>query len=282
MSIVHAVVLGITQGLSEFLPISSSGHLDLVPWLFGWDDLAGQPHLDKAFDVALHLGTFVGAAAYFREELVRYAVAAMRVLRRPGRGGAPGADPDARMGGWLLVSAVPAAVVGATLESVIEEHTSAVGLIAVMLIAFGLVLLVADRLAGARPFGSFRARDAVLMGTAQALALQPGVSRSGITISAARALGFDRDAAARLSFLMSLPIIFGAGVFEAADVAAAGGIPSHFVGPFVWGSVASAVTGFLAVGIVLRIVRTRSFAPFVVYRVLLGVGVLAVLATSWR
>lgn len=277
MSILHAIVLGITQGLAEFLPISSSGHLLLVPWLFNWHDLGGDESLKKAFDVALHLGTLVGAVAYFRRDLVHYL--------REGLGGLRDRRHMSRDGrtAWLLVlSAVPAALAGALLDNQIEKLDDKIWLIAVLLIVFGLVLLWADRLIGTRRIESYSARDAIGMGAAQMLALQPGVSRSGMTITAGRFLGLDRDAAARLSFLMSLPIIAGAGVYKLADVLRHGGIPSELRGAFVAGMVSAAITGWIAVWGTLRFVRTRTFTPFVVYRVLAGVFVLALLATGVR
>ena len=151
-------------------------------------------------------------------------------------------------------------------------------LIAVMLIVFGLVLLVADRLPERRHIRDFRLRDALGMGVGQALALQPGVSRSGATLIVARGVGFDRDSAARLVFLMSLPIIAGAGVFALADA----DVPSSFWPPFLWGMAASAVTGWLAVWGTLRLVRFYTFAPFAIYRVVVGVSVLLALAAGWR
>ena len=277
MSIFHAIVLGITQGLSEYLPISSSGHLILVPWLFGWDDFAGDDHLKKTFDVALHMGTLAGALAYFRADVMRYSRASLRMI-----GHRDESTTDGRIGWLLLLSAVPAALVGAVLDSEIEKLDDKIWLIAVMLIALGLLLLVADRLTGRREVDAFRARDAVFMGAAQMIALQPGSSRSGLTITAGRWLGFDRDSAARLSFLMALPITAGAGLYKLADVISNGGIPSELRGAFIVGIITSGVTGWLAVWGMLRFVRTRTFAPFVGYRVAVGVGVLALLATSFR
>ena len=276
MPVLHAIVLGIVQGLSEFLPISSSGHLVLVPWLFGWDELARSPDLKRTFDVALHMGTFVGAAAYFRRDLARYAGAAVRSLRRRSVEGS-----DERLAWLLLASSVPAAVVGAVLDTFVEEQLSAEWLIGVMLVLAGLVLLWADGLAGERPADGFGLRDAALMGAAQACALQPGVSRSGVTISMGRWLGFDRAAASRLSFLMSLPIIAGAGLYKGVEVAA-DGIPPALRPPFAWGMVASALTGFVAVWALLRFVTTHSFRPFVAYRVVVGVAVVAVAASGLR
>jgi undecaprenyl-diphosphatase len=274
--ILHAIVLGLVQGLSEFLPISSSGHLILVPWLFDWDELRRDPSLNQTFDVALHMGTFVGAAAYFWRELVVLGQAGFRSIRtRRVR------TRDERLAWLLLLSALPAAATGALLDEIIEEHLSQEWLIGVMLIVFAVVLLVADRLRGRRDAEEFDARDAVVLGVAQALALQPGVSRSGVTISAARWQGFDRNAAARLSFLMSLPIIAGAGIYKGVDVIGEG-IPAGFGAAFAWGAATSAVTGFIAVWGLLRLLRTITFVPFVVYRVLAGAGVLAIAASGWR
>ena len=266
MPILHAIVLGITQGLSEFLPISSSGHLRLVPWLFRWRDFVGDPGLEKTFDVALHLGTLVGAIAYFRLDIVRYLRAA---FTPSGRG-----SEDRRLAWLIVVSSIPAALTGALFADVIERKTGFIWLIATMLIVFGLLLAWADRRRGSRPLDQITTRDALLMGAAQALALQPGVSRSGVTMTAGRFSGMDRDAAVRFSFLMSLPIIAGALVFKAADVAGKGGIPDGFAAPFAWGIVTSGITGWLAVWGTLKLVRTRSFTPFVIYRLVVGVGVL--------
>ena len=277
MSIFHAIVLGITQGFSEYLPISSSGHLILVPWLFGWDDFAGNDHLKKTFDVALHMGTLAGALAYFRADVLRYSRAALRMLADRGA-----KTTDGRIGWLLLLSTVPAALVGALLDNSIEELDDKIWLIAIALVAFGLLLLWADRLTGRRKVNEFRARDAIVMGTAQMIALQPGSSRSGMTITASRWLGFDRDSAARLSFLMSLPITAGAGVYKAADVISNGGIPSGVRGAFIAGIIASGITGWFAVWGTLRFIRTRTFAPFVAYRVAAGIAVLVLLSTSFR
>lgn len=270
MPILHAIVLGITQGLSEFLPISSSGHLRLVPWLFGWDDFAGNEHLHKTFDVALHLGTLVGALAYFRADVVRYAKAG---LRRDAR-----ETTDGRLAWMLVASTIPAAITGALFADVIEEKTGYIWLIATMLVVFGLVLAWADRRPGFRHLEDMRLRDAMFMGVGQAVALQPGVSRSGVTMTAGRLTGLGRDGAARFAFLMSLPITAGALLFKAVDVVDGGGIPDGFVAPFAWGIVASGITGWLAVWGTLRLIRTRTFTPFVVYRVVAGLAVLALYA----
>jgi undecaprenyl-diphosphatase len=277
--ILHAIVLGIVQGLSEFLPISSSGHLALVPWLFGWDDFGDNESLAKAFDVALHVGTLAGAIAYFWRDLVVFTREGLRWVRPENR---PDAPPEGRIAWLLVVSAVPAAITGVALDGVIEDLDDEFWLIGVMLIVGAALLGLADRLGGPREAGSFRMRDALLMGIGQAAALQPGVSRSGVTITVARALRFDRVAAARLSFLMSLPIIGGAGLYKFVDVMAEGGIPSDFVMPFVVGMTTSALTGYAAVWGTIRFVQTRTFAPFVGYRVLVGVAVIALAAAGFN
>lgn len=272
MSILHAIVLGIAQGLAEYLPISSSGHLILVPWLFGWDDFAGNESLKKTFDVALHLGTLVGAVAYFRRDVVSLVRAAVLDPR----------SKDGRLAWLIAVSAVPAAITGALLADRIERNTDQIGLIAVMLIVGALALAWADGVRGKRTIDEVGLRDALVMGAGQALALQPGVSRSGVTITMGRFLGMGRDGAARFAFLMSLPITAGALVYKTVDVQGEGGVPSGFVAPFAWGILASAVTGYIAVWGTLKLVRSRSFLPFVLYRLVLGGAVLLLLTTPFR
>ena len=269
MSTLHAIVLGIVQGLSEFFPISSSAHLELTRWLFGWEQLSGE--LETSFDVAVHLGTLLGAIAYLRADIAMYAVAGLAPLRRQPL------TNDGRIGWFLVVSAVPAGLVGVVLADQIND-LDGIATIAFMLIVFGLLLLLADRMPERRGQDEFTLRDAVLMGMGQTLALQPGVSRSGATLSVSRLLGFQREAAARLSFLMSLPVIAGAGVFALLD----SDIPSSFWSPFLWGTATSAVTGWVAVWGTLRWVRNHTFTPFVWYRVIVGLGVLSILATNWR
>jgi len=272
VSILHAIILGITQGLSEYLPISSSGHLVLVPWLFGWNDFAGNESLEKTFDVALHLGTLGGAIAYFRKDIIRYTRAAFTDPR----------STDGRLGWLIVVSTLPAAITGALFADSIEENTDQIWLIAVMLIVGGLLLALADGTRGKRTVDEVGLKDALAMGVGQALALQPGVSRSGVTITVGRFVGLGRDGAARFAFLMSLPITAGALLFKWFDVQGEGGNPSDFRAPFAWGIVASGITGYIAVWGTLKLLRTQSFLPFVIYRLVLGVSVLLLLATSFR
>jgi undecaprenyl-diphosphatase len=275
LPILHAIVLGITQGLSEFLPISSSGHLRLVPWLFGWDDFAGRTSFEQTFDVALHIGTLIATIAYFWRDLGEYAVEGIGGL-------APRREmtPKGRLAWFLLLSAIPAAIAGALWEdwfAKIADHEWVIGL---MLIVFGLLLLWADRRLGRRPMETYGAGDATLTGGAEILALVPGVSRSGITMTAARGIGFDRDAAARISFLMALPITLGAVLKKGYDLV--GDFPPGFAAPFAWGIIASAVTGFAAVWFTLRFLRTHTFTPFVIYRLVVGSLVILVALTGLR
>lgn len=276
MPILHALVLGLVQGLSEFLPISSSGHLILTRWLFGWET-PGDASVEKAFDVALHLGTLVAVVAYFRHDLVRYIREGVRLLWRRQRP----VDPDGRVAWLLVLATVPAALVGAAFEEWIDERLGTPTIIAVSLIVFGLLLWYADQQTGRRVVEDLSTRDALVVGAAQALALNPGTSRSGITITAARQIGFGRDAAARLSFLMSLPVIAGAVVLKVGKLVV-DGIPDGLLTPMIVGVLTSCLSGWVAVWGTLRLVRTRTFAPFVVYRVALGVVVLVVAGAGWR
>lgn len=274
MSVLQAIVLGLVQGLSEFLPISSSGHLILTRRVFGWNDQTSD--VEKAFDVALHFGTFMAVVLYFRRDLVVYARAGVRVVTHRHEP----VGPEGRLAWMLLVATVPAALVGALFEDVIDERLGTPFVIAVSLIVFGLLLWWADRSVGQREAADFGLRDALLVGAAQALALNPGTSRAGITMTAARRLGFDRTAAVRLSFLMSLPVIAGAVVLKVGGLLA-DGMPDGLLTPMLIGVVTSFVSGLGAVWGTIALVRTQSLTPFVVYRVLVGVAVLIALAAGW-
>jgi undecaprenyl-diphosphatase len=247
----------------------------LTRWFFGWES---QPDdVLKAFDVALHFGTFVAVVLYFRRDLVRYVREGVRLVVRRERP----ADPDGRVAWLLVVATVPAALVGAVFEDRIDAALGGPTAIAWSLIGFGVLLWWADRRVGERRIESLSVSDSVIVGAAQALALNPGTSRSGITMTAARWIGFDRDGAARLSFLMSLPVIAGAVVVKVGGLLA-DGFPEGLLVPMIVGVSTSFVAGLSAVWGTLRLVRTRSFAPFVVYRIALGVVVLVVAAAGWR
>ena len=269
-------MLGITQGVTEFAPISSSGHLIIVPWLFDWPIVA-DPNLNQTFDVALHLGTLAGALVYFRHDVVRYAtswfgsISARRIR-----------TSDERLAWALVVGTIPAVIVGATLESFIQDRLGQPWLIAVMLVVFGVVLYAVDRIASSRRhLDDLGVRDGLVLGVAQALALQPGVSRSGVTMTAARVLTFDRETAARFSFLLSLPVIAGAVIYEGLDLVG-DGIPPGMAGPFVAGIAASAVSGFLVIAFLLRYLRAHDFALFLWFRIAVAALIVVVIASGAR
>ena len=276
MSIFHAIVLGLVQGLTEFLPISSSGHLILAPWLFGWNDF-NDIEIQRAFDAALHLGTLVAVLFYLRADLIPYVREGIKVVVAPKK-----ANKTIGRRAWMFVlSAVPAGIAGALAENWITEKLGTPALIAISLMLFGVVLVWADRQTGTRDLDSFSKRDALLIGAAQVLALNPGTSRSGITITAARKFGFSRDAAARVSFLMSVPVIGGAVLLKLTKLAS-DGIPDGLIIPMIVGIVSAGISGWIAMWGMIRLLRSRSFTPFVMYRFVVGISVLSILATSFR
>jgi undecaprenyl-diphosphatase len=274
---VQAIVLGLVQGVTEFAPVSSSGHLILVPWLFSWTFFLKNPDLNKTFDVALHVGTFLGALVYFWRDIAKYLAAWFRSIRKRSV-----QLVDERLAWFLVIGTIPGALVGALGEDLIEKKLGQPWLIAVMLAVFAIVLFVVDRVARAdRGLGDLRLRGALFIGAAQAVALQPGVSRSGVTVTAARGTGLDRPSATRFSFLLSLPIIAGAGLFKGAKVLQ-DGLPPGTAAPFLWGMVAAAISGFLVIWGLLAYVRKHDFTPFVIYRLAVAGVVLGLIATGVR
>ena len=273
----QALVLGLVQGVTELLPISSSGHLILVPWLAEWTYLERNDEFNQTFDVALHLGTLVAVVAYFRNDLARLAAAFARSLARRKI-----ANADERVAWVVAVATVPAALVGATGESFIAERLGEPWQIALLLAFFAVVLWIADRRGTRRGLDDIGLGTAVGIGVAQSLSLAPGVSRSGITISAARFLGLDRESAARLSFLLLVPITLGAVVFKGVGDVLLGDLPAGWQGPFVVGMLAAAVSGLAAISALLGYVRRRDYSVFVVYRVLAAAVVLALIALDVR
>lgn len=264
MTLFQAIVLGVIQGLSEFLPISSSAHLTLAPWLFGWND----PGLD--FDVALHVGTLVALVWFFWQEwmtLLRAFISMVRNRRIE--------TESERRVLWVVIATIPGAIAGLLLQKYAETVFRTPALIGTTLIVMGIVLWLVDRAATqTRALETMGWKDALLIGIAQMFAIVPGVSRSGSTITAGRGLRFSREAAAVFSFLMSLPIISAAVVIEAPKVIREHGISSTLI----VGVVASAVSGWLAIGVLLKFVARHSYGAFAAYRVLLGAIVLAVVA----
>jgi undecaprenyl-diphosphatase len=265
VSTFQALILGIIQGLSEFLPISSSAHLTLAPWLFHWPD----PGL--AFDVALHFGTLLAVLWYFREEWVALLRAAKNIVVNRNI-----KTLEERRVAYLVVATIPGAIAGLALEKQAESTFRDPRLIAVMLILMGIVLWVVDRRARAdRPLDAMRWGDALAIGLAQMFAIIPGVSRSGSTITAGRGLGYTRESAAVFSFLMSMPIIAAAALLKLPHVIKSEGITA----PLAVGVLASALSGWLAIAVLLKFVVRRSYGVFAAYRLVLGLIVLAIAFT---
>jgi len=273
----QAFVLGVVQGLTELLPISSSGHLILVPWVFDWRYLEAHKDFNTTFDVALHLGTLVAVVVYFWADIVRLVAAWFRSV---GRRAIQTADEKIA---WLVfVASIPAALAGALGEKAIEDHLGAPWQIAINLAVFGALLWVADRSAQTRRLEDLGLWTALVVGAAQALALMPGVSRSGITITAGRFLRLDRDSAARLSFYLLIPIVFGAVLYKGLTDVVFGSLPSGSTGPFVVGTIAAAGAGLIAIELLLSYVRRHDYTIFVVYRLCLAAAIFIIIATGLR
>ncbi len=273
----QAFVLGIVQGLTELLPISSSGHLILVPWLGEWTYLEQHDAFNQTFDVALHLGTLVAVVAYFRRDIAELAVALVgSIARRRIR------TPAERTAWVVAVATVPAALVGAAGESLIAEHLGEPWQIAILLAVFAGVLWLADRRPEQKSMDEVGLWGAFGIGCAQALSLMPGVSRSGITISAARFLGLTRDQAARLSFLLLAPITFGAILLKGVTDVLLGDLPPGWEGPFLVGTLAAAGSALLAIEALLGYVRRHNYTVFVVFRLIVAAIVLLLIATGVR
>jgi undecaprenyl-diphosphatase len=262
----QAAILGLVQGLTEFLPISSTAHLIVVPQLLGWND----PFIvSAAFDVMLHMGTLVALLVYFWRDLLRLLGAWLTSIRDR----SIGADPDRRLAWLLFVSVIPGALLGAFGESFFDTYFREPGrqlFIAALLLIGGLILAVAELIGRrSRDLTDLRWRDAAVIGVAQAFALFPGISRSGITIAAGLYLGLKREPAARFSFLMATPIIAGAGLWKARELLG-GGLAETAVLPLIVGLVTSALAGLAAIAFLLAFLRRRSTGVFIGYRVVLA------------
>jgi undecaprenyl-diphosphatase len=268
LEFLEAILLGVVQGLTEFLPVSSSGHLLLGQYFLGLD----QERFGLPFDVALHLGTLVAVVSYFWRDLLRMAGAFARSLTPGGRNLA---DPDQRLAYLILASTIPAALIGYSLEGFFEEAVRSPWVVVFNLVAVGILFIVAEAVGTrTRPADKLRFGEAVGIGLAQAAALVPGVSRSGATITLGLFLGLRREEAARFSFLMSVPIIAGAGSLQLAEVVSQGMDGSQGL-MFAAGFVSSAVVGYLAIRFFLRFVVHHSLRAFAYYRF----GLAAVVAT---
>jgi undecaprenyl-diphosphatase len=266
----QAVIMGIVQGLTEFLPISSSGHLILVPFLFGWDD----PFIESlAFSVMLHIGTLAALLIYFGRDWLRLVPAGFATIRdRSFRD-----DPDRRLAWMLLAASIPAAIAGLLFNDIIETTVRSVGLVALMLVVGAGIMWTADRWGGReKGVEDVTFPIALGLGAAQALALVPGISRSGISISAARFAGLDRQAAARFSFLMATPITLGAALFELRKLASGEAGVDVSIGPLIAGMLAAFIAGMLAIKVLLGYLRMHSLDVFVAYRLVLAALILVV------
>ncbi|MEW6282493.1 MAG: undecaprenyl-diphosphate phosphatase [Candidatus Eremiobacterota bacterium] len=263
----QAVVLGVIQGLTEFLPISSSAHLVLLPVFGHW------AYMGKTFDVALHLGTLVAILAYFRGDVLKLLRGVWRLaLERR----FCDEEPERKLALLIVLGTIPAGMAGLLFDDFIEEHLQLIPLIAANLMVFGLILEYADRSGlHQRRLASLRWMDALLVGCAQMLALVPGVSRSGSTMTASLFLGLTREDSARFSFLLSLPITAAAVALKGKDLLESQAELSSLGQPIVIGTLASAISGFLCIHYLLKYLRTNRFTPFTVYRLALGILVLA-------
>ena len=273
----QAFTLGIVQGLTELLPISSSGHLILVPWLAQWEFLERNDEFNQTFDVALHLGTLVAVVVYFRATIAGLVRAWLRSVRRRR------ADSAEERVAWVIaIATVPAAVVGALGEELIADNLGEPWQIAVLMAVFAVVLWVADRTKPRRAPEDLTAGGALALGLTQTLALAPGVSRSGVTISTARFLGLDREAAANVSFLLLVPITLGAVLWKGVTDVLLGDLPPGWGGPFLVGTIAAAGSGLIAIWGLLAYVRRHTYTVFVAYRLAVAAFVLLLIAAGVR
>ena len=273
----QALVLGIVQGLTELLPISSSGHLILVPWAAEWTYLEQNDRFNQTFDVALHLGTLVAVAAYFWSDFVRLIRAWLGSIARRTI-----SSPDERIAWFVVVATIPAGVAGLAGADFIADNLGEPWQILMLLAGGALLLLWADRSPRTRAIGDLGLRHAVVMGLELALALAPGVSRSGITITAGRFMKLDRDSAARFSFYLLLPTVLGAVLFKGIQDVLLGELPDGWTGPFLVGTLAALGSGLLAIEWLLGYVRRHTYGVFVVYRLVVAALVLLVILTGVR
>jgi undecaprenyl-diphosphatase len=265
----QAIALGILQALTEFLPISSSAHLRIFPELLGWGDPGA------AFTAVIQIGTELAVVFYMWRNIRDIIVTWFRSLFNAELR----SHTDARMGWFIIVGSIPIVVIGFVMKDIIEHDLRSLYVVGTMLVVMGIVLGVADRIgANRKQFDDLSWRDAILMGCAQACALIPGVSRSGATLSMGRFLGYDREAATRYAFLLAIPAVIGAGVFELKDIPDGDNI--YGWGPTIVATVVSFAIGYAAIAWLLRYVSTHSFTPFVIYRVALGTLTLILAATG--
>jgi undecaprenyl-diphosphatase len=275
---IESIILGIVQGITEFLPVSSSAHIIIVPWFFGWS----EPGL--TFNVAVHMGTLLAVLLFFRKDIMAMALALPKGIAA----GKPLADPMSRMALIILAGSIPAGLIGLTFGDQIEGFfhegsgsSTSFTIIAVMLIVVGLLMLLVERkLPQNREFSGIGWRDGIVIGLAQAIALIPGTSRSGSTITAGMILGLKKEVAARFSFLLGIPAVTGAGLMEGVRLAERG-LPADERLPFIVGALVSLVVGYLSIAFLLRFLQTNSVLVFTIYRCGLGVIMLVLIFGGW-
>lgn len=282
MDLIQAIVLGLVQGLAEFIPISSSAHLIIIPWLLGWKD----PGL--AFDVALHMGTLIAVLVYFWQDWVRLIRGALTSIARRDLLG----SPDSKLAWYIVLATIPGALAGALGESKLDEifhgdtpaaAANGILIIGVVMIALAVLLWIAERVANHRyDMRHLTLQQALTVGVAQAFAIIPGVSRSGSTITAGLFMNLKREAAARFSFLLGTPVIVGAGVKKAYDILQAGGIASGDLPAFLIGFLVAAGSGYAAIFLLLRFLQRNTTLPFIVYRVVVGVLLIVFVLAGFR
>ncbi|MGI8587017.1 MAG: undecaprenyl-diphosphatase UppP [Chloroflexia bacterium] len=282
MDPIQAIVLGLVQGLSEFIPISSSAHLIIVPWLLGWRD----PGI--TFDVALHMGTLVAVLAYFWQDWIRLIGAALRSIAARKWD----ATTDSRLAWYIVLATIPGAVAGLLGESKLDEmfhgtdaasRATGIAIIGVVMIALALVLFTAERTARHRnSMSELTLGQSLIIGVAQAFAVIPGVSRSGSTITAGLFMNLKREDAARFSFLLGTPVIAGAGLKKLYDIVKTGGLQADTTTAFAIGLMVAAISGYAAIFFLLRFLQRNSTLPFIVYRVVAGIVLIVLVLAGFR
>ena len=270
MPLVQVILLAIVQGITEFLPISSSAHLALTPWLLGWPDQGLE------FDIALHFGTLFSVLIYFFRDWLRILVNGLGFTNAAALGPDPSLDRNPRMLWYLIVATIPAGSAGLLLKDVVESTLRSPYVMGTMLIVVGLIMLAAERFARhERTIGEMSLKDCLFIGCAQALALIPGTSRSGITMTAGLFRNLDRSTAARFSFLLSTPIIAAAALKGVLDLRKHGGMSAEMMPSLALGIIVTAITGCFVIAVLLKFLRTNSVLLFVIYRVAFGIFIIA-------
>lgn len=261
MTTLQALILGIIQGLTELLPISSSGHLEIIPWLLNWTNDPGFVEAFEGFDVALHFGTFLAIALFFFKDWIKLIVGGFNQVVKKKK------TTEGRMFWYLVIATIPGGIIGLLLDTFAGDVLKKPVIIAIALIVMGIILYIVDKKAkSTTDYEHMSFKQTFLIGLSQCLAFIPGVSRSGITMTAGRALGVDRESVARYSFMLSAPIVFAATIFKIKDFV--------FSVPFFVGVIASFLVGIIVIKWLLNYLKKGSFKIFAIYRVVFGIIIL--------